>query len=329
VRRLTRQAGTVRAWRVRPHSLSAEDLRRVSYHLRARRGVANFARCWLLVEGETEYWLLPELARIAGHDFAIEGVACVEFAQCGLPPLIKLAREFGIEWHLLTDGDAAGEVYASQAMRFVRDEPAERRITVLPERDIENCFYEHGYARCSGDWPAAGRWQGAVRSSGAPSNGTAMLALECLLAAPRRIGRRAAEAAGSDRGSVALTREAPCTTQTHFACSAPPTRPPDRPAYPTPTRYLERFFNPKSIAVISASERRGASVARWLKTCWTPVSPGPCWRSTRASATRCSACRATPASRRFRRSRTWPSSAPRRRASRASSTNSAGAACTP
>jgi putative ATP-dependent endonuclease of OLD family len=38
VRRLTRHAGTLRVWRVREHSLSAEDLRRVSYHLRAPRG---------------------------------------------------------------------------------------------------------------------------------------------------------------------------------------------------------------------------------------------------------------------------------------------------
>jgi len=145
VRRLTRKAGEVQTDRVRPNRLSAEDLRRVSYHLRARHGLANFARCWLLVEGETEFWIMPELARIAGHDFAIEGIACVEFAQCGLPPLVKLARELGIEWHLLTDGDAAGDSYAQQALRFVRDEPAERRLTVLPQRDIETCFYEHGY----------------------------------------------------------------------------------------------------------------------------------------------------------------------------------------
>jgi putative ATP-dependent endonuclease of OLD family len=146
VRRLTRQAGTLRTWRVRKHSLSAEDLRRVSYHLRARRGVASFARCWLLVEGETEFWVLPEMAAITGHDFAVEGVVCVEFAQCGLPPLIRLARELGIEWHLLTDGDRAGAIYAEQALRFVRDEPVERRISRLPGHDIENCFYEHGYA---------------------------------------------------------------------------------------------------------------------------------------------------------------------------------------
>jgi putative ATP-dependent endonuclease of OLD family len=146
LRRLTRHDGVMREWRVRPRSLSAEDLRRVSYHLRARRGVATFARCWLLVEGETEFWVLPELARIAGHDFALEGVACVEFAQCGLPPLIKLARELGIEWHVLADGDQAGQHYVDQARRFLGDEPRDKRVTALRDRDIEHCFFANGYA---------------------------------------------------------------------------------------------------------------------------------------------------------------------------------------
>jgi putative ATP-dependent endonuclease of the OLD family len=185
VRRLTRHAGTLRAWRVRPQRLSAEDLRRVSYHLRARRGVASFARCWLLVEGETEFWVLPEMANLAGHDFAVEGVVCVEFAQCGLPPLIKLARELGIEWHLLTDGDRAGAIYAEQALRFVRGEPAERRITVLPGRDIETCFYEHGYAPLferlaglGGEEPAERVIKRAIDLHSKP-----LLALELVLAA--------------------------------------------------------------------------------------------------------------------------------------------------
>lgn len=182
VRRLTRQTGAVRAWRVRPNSLSAEDLRRVGYHLRARRGVASFARCWLLVEGETEFWVLPELARIAGHDFAIEGVACVEFAQCGLAPLVKLARELGIEWHLLTDGDTAGQTYARQALHFVRGEPPERRITALPQRDIEACFYQHGYAPVF-QRLAGGRDDQTVIRRAIDRHSKPLLALELVLAA--------------------------------------------------------------------------------------------------------------------------------------------------
>jgi putative ATP-dependent endonuclease of OLD family len=147
LRRLVREAdGSVREWRVREGALGRDELRKVSYHLRARRGAACFARCWLLVEGETEYWMLPDLARLSGHDLVQEGVACVEFAQCGLEPLVKVARALGIEWHVLADGDRAGGNYAGRARSLLRGEPEPRRITLLAERDIEQCFWRHGHA---------------------------------------------------------------------------------------------------------------------------------------------------------------------------------------
>ncbi len=146
VRRLTRYQGVVRQWRVHDGALKPDELRKLSYHLRARRGEASFARLWILVEGETEFWMLRELGRVAGHDFDLEGIACVEFAQCGIPPLVKAARELGIEWHLLTDGDTAGLSYVEKARALLRGDPPDERITALRERDIEHCFYQHGYA---------------------------------------------------------------------------------------------------------------------------------------------------------------------------------------
>jgi putative ATP-dependent endonuclease of OLD family len=146
VRRLTRHQGLIRQWQVHPGALEQEELRKMSYHLRSRRGVASFARCWLLVEGETEFWMLPELARLSGYDLDLEGVACVEFAQCGLAPLIKLAREWGIEWHVLADGDEAGRHYAEATRSFLHGEDPSRRLTALRERDMEHCFWQYGYA---------------------------------------------------------------------------------------------------------------------------------------------------------------------------------------
>jgi putative ATP-dependent endonuclease of OLD family len=144
VRRLTRHAGVVMEWRVPKGALTADELRRYSYHVRSRRAAASFARCWLLVEGETEFWLMSELARVCGFDLASEGVACVEFAQCGLDPLIKVARRLGIEWHLLADGDAAGQQYARAAGKW--NDGGESRTTLLGDADIEHCFWRHGYA---------------------------------------------------------------------------------------------------------------------------------------------------------------------------------------
>lgn len=146
IRRLVRQEERVVVHSVDPGALTVEQLRRVRYHVRARRGLAFFARAWLLVEGETEFWLLPELAHLCGYDFATEGVATVEFAQCGITPLVRLAQALGIEWHVLVDGDRAGRTYANTTLGLTRHEPDEERLTQLVEYDIENCLWNHGYA---------------------------------------------------------------------------------------------------------------------------------------------------------------------------------------
>lgn len=90
--RLVREPARVAAWRIGPEGLSAEDRRRIGFHIRVNRPSALFARCWLLVEGETEVWIINELAQQCGYHFAAEGVKVIEFAQSGLKPLLKFAR---------------------------------------------------------------------------------------------------------------------------------------------------------------------------------------------------------------------------------------------
>jgi len=105
-----------------------------------------FARVWLLVEGESEFWVLPQVAQVMGYDLALEGICCVGFAQCGIEPLVRTAQEFGIEWHLLADGDEAGQRYVEQASVLAGRLGRQERITALDERDIEHCFWRHGHA---------------------------------------------------------------------------------------------------------------------------------------------------------------------------------------
>jgi putative ATP-dependent endonuclease of OLD family len=59
--------------------------------------------------------------------------------------VIKVAQHLGIEWHLLADGDAAGQHYAKSARQYARGSQLDGRLTVLPERDVEHCFWDHGY----------------------------------------------------------------------------------------------------------------------------------------------------------------------------------------
>ena len=146
IRRLVRSAAGVAVHGLRNDALSVDEMRRVGYHIRVNRASSVFARCWLLVEGETESWLLPEVARLLGYDFPAEGIRCVEFAQCGIAPIVKMARGLGIEWHLLADGDDAGRHYVRAARSFLAGEPDRERVTGFRERDVEHHLWGSGYA---------------------------------------------------------------------------------------------------------------------------------------------------------------------------------------
>ncbi|EHH2045826.1 ATP-dependent endonuclease [Salmonella enterica] len=146
--RLVRESSHVAAWRLGPGGLSAEDGRRIAFHIRFNRASSLFARCWLLVEGETETWVINELARQCGHHFDAEGIKVIEFAQSGLKPLVKFARRMGIEWHVLVDGDEAGKKYAATVRSLLNNDREEERehLTALPALDMEHFMYRQGFA---------------------------------------------------------------------------------------------------------------------------------------------------------------------------------------
>ena len=146
--RLVRESSRVAAWRLGPGGMNADDSRRISFHIRFNRASSLFARCWLLVEGETETWVINELARQCGHHFDAEGVKVIEFAQSGLKPLIKFARRMGIEWHVLVDGDEAGKKYAATVRSLLdNDRELERHyLTTLPALDMEHFMYRQGFS---------------------------------------------------------------------------------------------------------------------------------------------------------------------------------------
>ena len=146
--RLVRESSRVSAWRLGPGGMNAEDSRRIAFHIRFNRASSLFARCWLLVEGETETWVINELARQCGHHFDAEGVKVIEFAQSGLKPLIKFARRMGIQWHVLVDGDEAGKKYAATVRSLLNDDRVLVRdhLTTLPALDMEHFMYRQGFS---------------------------------------------------------------------------------------------------------------------------------------------------------------------------------------
>ena len=146
--RLVRESSRVTAFRLGPGGMSAEDSRRIAFHIRFNRASSLFARCWLLVEGETETWVINELARQCGHHFDAEGIKVIEFAQSGLKPLVKFARRMGIEWHVLVDGDEAGKKYAATVRGLINNDREEERehLTMLPAMDMEHFMYRQGFS---------------------------------------------------------------------------------------------------------------------------------------------------------------------------------------
>jgi len=145
LRRLVPSDRQIDVYRLQKGSLTPKDQRRVAYHIRAKRGGVLFARCWLFVEGESEFWLMNQLADVLGYDLEAEGVRIIEFAQCGVPPLAKLANDLGIPWHLLADGDESGGMYARDATGFLAGASPGRRISKLGYRDVEHCLWHAGF----------------------------------------------------------------------------------------------------------------------------------------------------------------------------------------
>ncbi|SQI39547.1 recombination protein F [Leminorella richardii] len=148
VNRLVRQSSRTAAFKIDPGELSVQERRRISFHIRLNRASSLFARSWLLVEGETEVWLLTELAKQCGYHFESEGIKVIEFAQSGLRPLLKYASRMGIEWHVLVDGDDAGKKYAETVRSFVNGsgDSDRERLTQLPALDMENFMYKAGFS---------------------------------------------------------------------------------------------------------------------------------------------------------------------------------------
>lgn len=145
IRRVRKRNGQLIINKLHTAAYSNEDLRRISYHMKARHPMATFARLWILVEGESEHWIIPQLARILEQDLDREGIAVIDFAQIGLNPLIKYATELGIDWHVMVDGDDAGLHYAEMATTIGEKANNPNPVTTLPSADIEHYFWDSGF----------------------------------------------------------------------------------------------------------------------------------------------------------------------------------------
>ena len=138
--------GSVSAHRITGSTFADPERRMFEFHVRQSRGELLFARCWVLVEGETEVTLLTEIARHLNMDLARSGVRVVQQRNANLLIHLKAAHDLGIVWCVLADNDGQGQDDQQTARQAVSD-PATLvdQLHVMQEADIEEHLCASGF----------------------------------------------------------------------------------------------------------------------------------------------------------------------------------------
>ncbi len=148
IRRLYKKSGETRVGRVEDNYLTPREIQAIDYDICLTRGYYLFSRCWLLVEGESDFHIMPLLFEAMGHSQDQVSVSVLEISQVidKGEPFIKFAKALGIQWFLMADGDAEGTGYVARANSHL--EPGENladRALTLTHPDIEHEFWHNGY----------------------------------------------------------------------------------------------------------------------------------------------------------------------------------------
>jgi len=133
---------------VENNTFDDRELQTIDYSIRLTKGHYLFSRCWLLVEGETEFHLIPLLFEIMGYSQDQISFSVIEIGQMIKKgePIIKLAKALGIQWFMMADGDNAGNDYINRAQKHLENgESLADRAQKLDHADIEHEFWHNGY----------------------------------------------------------------------------------------------------------------------------------------------------------------------------------------
>jgi putative ATP-dependent endonuclease of OLD family len=144
IRRLCHTRHGIKAFRVPEDLLSNEETRKISYHIRHARGELLFARCWLLVEGETEIWVYSAAGRALGENLHRDGIRLVEYRQSDVGVLAKIANAFGIAWYCVGDDDDERQNTEPKVRANLGSAGEQDRLT-FPYVNIETHLLANGY----------------------------------------------------------------------------------------------------------------------------------------------------------------------------------------
>lgn len=179
LRRLYKSNGETKVGRVAEGALTARELQAIDYSIRLNRGHYLFSRCWLLVEGESDFHIMPLLFELMGYSQDQVSFSVLEISQVVEKgeSFIKLAKALGIQWFMMADGDPAGVAYVHRAKNYLESsENITDRARELSYPDIEHEFWYNGYEDFVKYMVATPRQQEIAReSAGDPVKETKLL----------------------------------------------------------------------------------------------------------------------------------------------------------
>jgi len=143
--RLSRAGGATSVARLDLTTLLPKQVRQFNFHVRQARGELLFARCWILVEGETECVVLPAAAQAAGVDLHRHGIRVIQYRQSDIGLYISVAQQLGIQWCAFPDNDPQGTDDQQKVNdAFGGTAPADV-LHVMPHPDIEHFLCSNGF----------------------------------------------------------------------------------------------------------------------------------------------------------------------------------------
>ena len=148
IRRCYKKDGIVKIGIIDETIFDQEELDAIEYRIKEDRGRYLFSRCWLLVEGETEFHIFKNLMEELGIGEDDINFSILEISQTKGKgePFMKLANMLGIEWFLIADGDNAGNGYVSRVTNYLRSgETCVQRAMAWQVKDIEHVFWNAGF----------------------------------------------------------------------------------------------------------------------------------------------------------------------------------------
>jgi putative ATP-dependent endonuclease of OLD family len=148
LRRIYKQNGETKVGQLVPGVLTDRELQLIDYTIRLNRGHFLFSHCWLLVEGESDFHLMPILFEVMGYSQDQISFSVLEFSQVFEKgeSFIKLAKSLGIQWLIMIDGDAEGKKYINRVNAHLdTGEAIIDRAMPLTNNDIEHEFWHNGF----------------------------------------------------------------------------------------------------------------------------------------------------------------------------------------